>query len=319
MPSLELFDSPRYVDVTGKDFQFRLTKLSGRLTSLVYHDVELVRTGLVPNFWRAPTDNDLGNDMPQRTGIWQHAGRNLRILDVEATQISPQVARIRVESQIQAGNSSFTTIYTVYGSGDIVVENSYEAGSDELPEMPRFGMTMTLPAGFTNMEWFGRGPHESYWDRKTGAAVGRYSGTAWEQFHPYTRPQETANKTDVRWLALRNADGIGLAAVGMPLLSASAWEFPVEEIEYRAAGDPGREIIVPASQQHGAEVKRHDLVTLNLDHKQMGVGGDTSWGARTHSEYTLTEPFYRYQFRLRPIGPDDDVDLIARTTPGDSE
>ena len=319
MPSLELFDSPRYVDVTGKDFQFRLTKLSGRLTSLVYHDVELVRTGLVPNFWRAPTDNDLGNDMPRRTGIWQHAGRNLRILDVEAEQISPQVARIRVDSQIQAGDSSFTTVYTVYGSGDIVVENSYEAGSDDLPEMPRFGMTMTLPAGFTNMEWFGRGPHESYWDRKTGAAVGRYSGTAWEQFHPYTRPQETANKTDVRWLALRNADGIGLAAVGMPLLSASAWEFPAEEIEYRAAGDPGREIIVPASQQHGAEVKRHDLVTLNLDHKQMGVGGDTSWGARTHSEYTLTEPFYRYQFRLRPIGPDDDVDLIARTTPGDSE
>ena len=319
MPSLDLRDSPRFVDVTGKDFQLRLTKLSGRLTSLVYRDVELVRTGLVPNFWRAPTDNDLGNDMPRRTGIWQHAGRNLRILDVTARQISPQVARVQVKSQLQPGDSSFTTIYTIYGSGDIVVDNSYEAGSDDLPEMPRFGMTMTLPASFTNMEWYGRGPHESYWDRKTGAAVGRYNGTIWEQFHPYTRPQETANKTDVRWLALRNAAGIGLAAVGMPLLSASAWEFPIEEIEYRAAADPGREIIVPASQRHGAEVKRHDLVTLNLDHKQMGVGGDTSWGARTHPKYNLTEPVYRYRFRIRGIGPGDDVDLIARKAPGEPE
>jgi beta-galactosidase len=195
------------------------------------------------------------------------------------------------------GAASLQTIFTIYGSGDILVDNRYRAGDDPVQEMPRFGMTMTLPAGFNDMQWFGRGPHESYWDRKTGAAVGRYRGTVWDQFHPYTRPQETGNKTDVRWLILRDSDGWGLAVIGMPQLSASAWEFPVEELDYKAAGDAGREIIVPASQRHGAEVRRHDLVTLNLDHWQMGVGGDTSWGARTHPEYTLTAADYSYRFR----------------------
>ena len=315
MPSLELRDSPRWVDVAGEEFRLRFEKLRGRISSLVFRDHELVRTGLEPNFWRAPTDNDLGNEMPSRTGVWRYAGKRQRILDVVVERLSPHAVRIRVESIPGGIDASLCITYTIYGTGDIVVDNHYRAGREDLPEMPRFGLTMTLPAGFTEMEWFGRGPHESYWDRKTGAAIGRYNGTVWEQFHRYTRPQETGNKTDVRWLVLRNSEKLGLAAVGMPLLSASAWEFPVDELDYQATGDPEREIIVPASQRHGAEVRRHDLVTLNLDLEQMGVGGDTSWGARTHPEYTLKGAEYRYTFRIRPVGPEMDADSIARTLP----
>jgi beta-galactosidase len=265
MPPLHMDDRVRFVDVAGEDFSLRLVKQTGRITSLVHGGVELMRTGLAPNFWRAPTDNDLGNDMPTRTGVWRWAGDRPDVQSIEAEQ-----------------------------------------------ELPRFGMTMTLPGDFNDLEWYGRGPHESYWDRKTGAPIGRYRGPVWEQFHRYTRPQETGNKTEVRWLALRKENGAGLLAVGLPEMSASAWEFPIGEIEFDPVADTSREIIVPASQRHGAEIRRHDMVTLNLDYRQMGVGGDTSWGARTHPEYTLTDQEYRFRFRLRLISADDDVSELAR-------
>jgi beta-galactosidase len=150
------------------------------------------------------------------------------------------------------------------------------------------------------MSWFGRGPHESYWDRKTGSAVGLYSGPVEEQFHPYVRPQETGNKTDVRWVALTNKDGAGLLAVGMPLLSASAWPFTMDDLE---------------KATHINELPRRETITVNLDYKQMGVGGDDSWGARTHPEYTLPAKAYSYRFRLRPYTPSmGDINSIARMT-----
>jgi beta-galactosidase len=161
-------------------------------------------------------------------------------------------------------------------------------------------MTMTLPVEFDNMEWYGRGPHESYWDRKTGAAVGLYRGSVMEQYHPYVRPQENGNKTDTRWVALTNAQGIGLLAVGMPLLNVSAHHFTIEDF------DPGLE----KRQRHTFHLEKQDLVTLNLDHRQMGVGGDTSWGARTHPEYTLPVRAYSYSMRLRPFSaPDRPMEL----------
>lgn len=101
-------------------------------------------------------------------------------------------------------HSVYTTFYSVYGNGAIYIENRFVPGQEKLPELPRFGMAMMLPAAFDSVQWYGRGPQESYWERKTAAPVGLYAGTVWQQFHPYVRPQETGNKTDVRWIALHN-------------------------------------------------------------------------------------------------------------------
>jgi beta-galactosidase len=133
-------------------------------------------------------------------------------------------------------------------------------------------MQLAIPGEFNMMTWYGRGPHESYWDRKSGASVGIYSGPVEDQIHEYVRPQETGNKTDVRWVALTNKDSVGLLAVGMPLLSVSAWPYTMQDLE---------------NARHIHELPRRDTITVNLDYKQMGVGGDNSWGARTHPEYTL--------------------------------
>ncbi len=314
LPRVTLDSTATGYTVEGSDFSLRFDRATGLMESFAFRGTELVRTGLEPNFWRAPIDNDYGNDMPARHGIWREAGPNRTVERVVAEQADGQRVRVVVISALPAAESRFRTAYTVFGSGDVVVENRFmpgELSAEQLaafpdsvvPELPRLGMTMTLPVEFDRMEWFGRGPHESYWDRKTGAAVGLYGGTVAEQYFPYIRPQENGNKTDVRWVSLTNADGVGLLAVGIPLLSVSAHHFTIDDF------DEGPE----KRNRHTYHLAPRDLVTLNLDWKQMGVGGDTSWGARTHPEYMLPVQEYTYSFRLRPfVAAEDDPARLAR-------
>ncbi|HEY6552147.1 MAG TPA: beta-galactosidase small subunit, partial [Vicinamibacteria bacterium] len=204
------------------------------------------------------------------------------------------------ESVLPAASSPYSTAYTVYGSGDVIVEARFTPGGD-LPELPRFGMQMAVPSALGTMTWLGRGPHENYWDRHTGAAVGRYSGKVEDLVHHYVRPQENANRTDVRWVALTDAGGAGLLASGLPLLSVSAWPYSMDDLE---------------KATHVHELPRRDAITLNLDLRQMGVGGDDGWGARPHPEYTLDAKAYAYRFRLRPYAPSmGPLDDVARRSP----
>ena len=301
MAELKLQQSDEAATVTGKDFTVTVGKKSGAIESFKFGDKELVTAPLIPNFWRVPTDNDVGNKMPHRLGIWKRAGQDRTIREVTAKQLKPQVVRISIKASLPAGNCDYNSIYTIYGSGEVVVENSlWKAEDINLPELPRFGMQLAIPGEFNTVTWYGRGPQESYWDRKSGAAVGIYSGLVEEQIHAYVRPQENGNKTDVRWVALTNKDSVGLLAVGMPLLSVSAWPYTMQDLE---------------NARHIHELPRRDTITVNLDYKQMGVGGDNSWGARTHPEYTLPAGSYSYRFRLGPYAPSmGDISSIAHCT-----
>ncbi len=294
IPPIELNQTENQAVITGDMFMLTFDKIEGTIRSWVYGKKELIKQGPIPNFWRAPNDNDFGNGMPQRCKIWFGAGTKRSIENVSVRKIGPSQVQIEVDSILEAGHSRYESRYTIWGSGDIFIENRFVPGSQDLPELPRFGMQMTLPEEFDNMEWYGRGPHESYWDRKTGAAVGLYHGKVFDQHHPYIRPQESGNKTDVRWVALTDEEGIGLLAVGLPLLSVSASHYLIEDFE----NGPHKE------QRHASDLVKKDLVTWNLDYKQMGVGGDNSWGARPHDKYTLFPQEYAYKFRLRPFSKD---------------
>jgi beta-galactosidase len=307
MPPLELDESARAVTLTGRGFSVTVDRESGALRSFRHEGRELVASPLVPNFWRVPTDNDIGylnlNDMPGRCAAWKTAGPQRRVVSVETERLSPGAARVTAEATLPAADSQHVTTWTVYGSGDVVVDVRFAPGG-ALPELPRFGMQMAVPAALATMTWLGRGPHENYWDRHTGAAVGRWSGKVEDLVHGYVRPQENANRTDVRWVALTDASGRGLLASGLPLLSVSAWPYTMEDLE---------------KATHVNELPRRDTVTLNLDLGQTGVGGDDGWGARPHAEYTLEAKPYAYRFRLRPyapsMGPLDDV--ARRAVPGE--
>ena len=284
---LNIKQNEQTITLSNDQFKAVFDKSKGTLISYEIDGKEMLVSPLVPNFWRAPTDNDEGNKMPERQGIWKTAGKDPKVDSVEARQLSDGPAEVRVELSLNTGESKseMVTIYRVYAGGQIHVDNKFTAGND-LPDLPRLGMQMTVPQSYDNLQWYGRGPQESYWDRLTGAAVGIYSEKVTEPAHMYVRPQEYANKTDVRWMTLTNADGHGIKVTGLPLLYVSAWPWSLEDIE---------------SAAHPYELPQRDFITVNIDYKQMGVGGDNSWGAKIHDEYTLPAKEYEYSFLIEPI------------------
>jgi len=148
-------------------------------------------------------------------------------------------------------------------------------------------MKLAAIGSLKNMTWLGRGPHETYWDRKTGALVGLYSGTVMEQYTPYITPQENGHKTDVRWVALQDENGLGMLVVGKQLLEINAHHYLEDDFDDRVT--------------HTIDVPFKNLVELCLDLHQMGVGGDNSWGQPVHDEYKLLGKNYRYGFVLTPV------------------
>ena len=297
MPPLDMEESGYLITLTGPEFLLEINKKTGRIDSFRYRDTELVRTGPGPNFWRAPIDNDVGNDMPERLGAWKDAGRKWRA-GAQVRRLSPGEVRIDMDGHLTNSWSRYRVEYRVRGNGEVRVNASFTPADTDLPDLPRFGMQMTMPEEFQRFEWYGRGPHETYQDRKSGARIGRYGGTVDEQFVEYSRPQENGNKTDVRWVLLSNDDRVGLLAVGHPLLEVSAWNYRLEDLE---------------GVRHSYMMKRRPFVTVNLDLKQMGVGGDNSWGSRPHAKYLLPPQEYEYSFTLVPhAGSVADAMSVAR-------
>jgi beta-galactosidase len=295
LPELSLNDDNFKAIITGENFNLTFNKKTGTISSYQFNGFELIEAGPVPNFWRAPTDNDFGNAMQKRCAPWQKASNNRIVKKIKVKKINKNRVDVLVDFDLPDVGSKHRMSYAMLGSGDIIVESSLILGEQSVHELMRFGMKMRLPKQFEKMEYFGRGPHENYWDRKTASLVGIYKSTVREQYTPYISPQENGNKTDVRWATFRNENGTGLMAIGMPLLSMSALHYSIEDLSQEKRGT-----------KHDIDLQEQDFVALNLDYKQTGVGGDNSWGARTHKKYTLVPSNYSYQFRLRPITGEDD-------------
>lgn len=296
-PKLKMEENELEFIITGKKISAKLSKKSGMITSFIYQHTELIQKPLKPNFWRAPTDNDFGARLQKKLIMWKTAGENLKLKSIELVKKEKSEIVFEVLFEFPEKQISQQINYRFFGNGDIVVQNIFDPGGlsdtrqDELPNLPKVGMQMQLPGTYSTMTWYGRGPHESYWDRKAGAPVGLYRGSVSEQFHPYIRPQENGNKTDVRWMLLQNEKGTGLliSAIDEPL-SMSAHHFMDDDL------DPGLE----KAQRHAGELKERDLVTLNIDMKQMGLGGINSWGTLPLPRYSLPCQKYIYSFRLSP-------------------
>jgi hypothetical protein len=229
--------------------------------------------------------------------LWREAGLDrLReeVETIEGARLSPQVVRVGVHSVSAAAASRYAVrfecdyTYTIYGNGDVLVD-AHIVPAGEMPPLPRIGLQMCLPGQYNRFTWYGRGPHETYADRKLGAKVGVYGGTVDDQYVAYVVPQENGNKTDVRWVALTDtgdvdampagcrrsidhaSDGAGLLIVGMDLFNVSAHHFTAEDLT-RAT--------------HVHELKRRDDIILNLDYAQSGLGNE-SCGPGVLPQYLL--------------------------------
>ena len=290
------------IEVHGEAFEVFFNRATGQIKQYIYNGIEIFINPIEANFWRAPNDNDLGNGMPKRTGLWKNVSDSLKT-EVISGEVINGFARVVFKSSYPSINLNLISVYQVYGNGIINIDNKYSMADTSLPEIPRIGIKMSLPGDFDEVTWFGRGPHESYIDRKTSAAVGLYHGSVWDQTFQYVRPQETGNKTDVRWMALSNRK-IGLMAKGSPLFDGSVHHYPYEDLDY-----------VPKGQKHGKlNLQQKNQVDWLIDLKQMGVGGDNSWGARPHDQYTLPPGNYDYSFMLVPFEVGTDLTKLSKLT-----
>lgn len=303
------------LEVGGTDLKIVFDLVKGRMESFVFKGKEILLKGPEPDFWRAPTDNDYGNGMDQRLAVWKKAGERAVITKVDIAQpdIGKVVVTFKYDIMGLKGDkiAGYSTVYTILGSGDVLLKNSFTKVSSNIPEIPRMGMQMQLPVEFSNLKWLGRGPHENYCDRWTSAEVGLYESTVADQYVPYIRPQENGYKTDTRWITLTDEAGSGLLVSGYPVFCFAAlhnihddFESPGKLSEYRKDAK--------TANTHTINVKPRDLVNLNIDYRQMGIGGDDSWGAMIHPQYRLLENRYEYSFRIRPITKNDDVMKLAK-------
>ena len=297
------------VTVRGADFELTIGRASGTIDAWTYQGHTVIGEdghGPVPSYWRSPTDNDLGNQMEKRLAAWEQATVRQLVGTLLAERGDDGVVTVAVDRQLPAVGGTARVAYTIRPDGAVHVAHELVPGAEAPVEIPRVGLDLVVPSAFGRMTWFGRGPHESYRDRKTSARVGRYDLALADAIEPYVRPQETGNRTDVRWLAVHDGHGIGLLAVGDSLLEASAWPFAYDAI----ALDRSR-------PRHGAEVteaaRAHAVTTLRLDWGQQGVGGDNSWGFPVNEPYRIpTEP-YAYGVTLRPYSTNDgDPAALAR-------
>lgn len=290
---IEKTETEDAVTIQGKtnDFSISFSKKTGEMTSLKYDGKEMLLAGLQPNFWRGITDNDVANGTQERCATWREAGKKMVLKSIK-TQADNQKATVTADFDMPEQESQMQITYQMLANGTVEVNMHFMPGNKALPEMPRLGMRMILKGDYDQMTWLGRGPQENYADRKSGYLIGKYSACVWEQYHPYVRAQETANKCDVRWFTLASKAGAGIRVEGAEPLSVSAWNFPQDDLLY-----------VPSTieHRHGGCVDKKDMVWVNIDHLQMGVGGDNTWGAMVHPEYTITPKEWSYSFTIKNL------------------
>ena len=298
-----LQDNHKTLVFNNGDTEVTFDKKTGWLSQYTHNNTPLLESSLTANFWRTPTDNDLGNGMQKWAAIWQTASAKLLLTSLKS-QKTADGFKVMSHYENPSFKGDYQVEYIINDNGHIHVQShlNIEPGQ-QLPNLPRLGMQLTLSGQFQQLSWFGRGPHESYADRKTSAQISLYKSLVKDQVHHYSRPQENANKTDVRWMALKDNTGLGLLVVGDHVLSASAWPYKQSDIDFIAGkdGEVSASGLVPVTSKHGAEVPIRNLVTVNIDHKQMGVGGDTSWGRLVHAQYTIPAKSYQYGFTLVPF------------------
>jgi beta-galactosidase len=296
---LQLKESSGSFKINGENFEINISKKTGYLTSYKCKSIELIHSPLKPNFWRAPTDNDLAQIDEDFAGAsslgidysWKDLMKRSKLVRSKAEKI--QDNHLKIWSHFKTPNSEkeLEVNYQVLGDGNIIISMKFTPKK----EMVRFGMQFKTAKEFNKMTWFGKGPHETMVDRKYGARVGIHSGTIENLNHPYVRPQENGNHTEVRWATFTNSKGEGILItdVSGKLLNVSAWPYSMEDLE---------------KARHINDLKPRTFNTINIDLKQKGVGGDLPGIANVHKEFTLNaDQTYFYAYRIIGFTNDSEI------------
>jgi len=280
--TLKASEDDKLITVDSDEHTQVFNKKTGQLTTYQNGERHLLASPLHLNFWRPPVDNDRANKFGIRSGMWRNAGPNATV-----TKISNPTPNVySFDLKIPAGDTTGNITYTIGAGGKLDI-NVTITPKGKLGPIPRLGMQCTVPKTYKQVSWFGNGPHETYADRKAGGIIGRWESSVEDLFFPYLEPQETGNLTDLRTLTLTNSDGQGLTAtaLGDHLLSGGTYPCLMSDLEGR---------------RHPVDIPKRDIVTLNLDHQQMGLAGINSWGARVLPQYRIKPTgTFTWSFRLQ--------------------
>ncbi|MCL3780572.1 DUF4981 domain-containing protein [Prolixibacteraceae bacterium JC049] len=305
------------VTISNADVKVVFSKKEGRLTSYRFKGTELLKDGKgpKPNFWRAVTDNDFGNQMHRKNIEWKKASIFASVEKMETKQLADNTVELKVTYQLPGVDTQFESVYEVAGTGVVKISNTLGATAYKA-DVPRIGMRMQMPKQYKNMTYYGRGPWENYVDRQASTFVGVYENAVSENYVPYIRPQENGYRTDVRWVALTNDKEKGILVVAdQPTqgLGVSALHMPNEDFDstaglsYAKDGSVAKEYRIDGipevnNSKHINDIKEKDLVQLNIDLGQRGLGGDDSWWARPQDKYQMKgAKTHDYSFYLIPF------------------
>jgi len=275
------------ISASGRKYQFNFNQ--GQLLKVFLNNKEFINTPLIHNIWRAPTDNDRGGSNEKSFyDRWIKAGYNNLSRTVESVNyktINEEKIQVSVEEKYSNQNSELNVnmIYNIFNNGDLHLEVETNI-NPILPVLPKIGLSTQIPSSFSNIEWYGRGPYESYPDRKLGSLIGKYNKTVDELYFPYIKPQENGNRTDVRWISIGDSNGNGIIIFGENNYNFSAHRYSIENL---------------TAATHTNEIKNENYINLNIDFKMMGVGGDDSWNPRTHKEFLIEPDKYKYSYIFR--------------------
>lgn len=280
-----------YLIVNGEDFRMEFNKHSGYLSRYRVAGLELMNEGaaLTPNFWRAPTDNDMGAGLQHKYAVWKNP--ELKLTSFKWESKDGQIV-VYADYDMKQVSAKLNLTYVINNKGAVKVTQKMTVDPQaKVSPMFRFGMQMQMPKSFETVEYYGRGPIENYSDRNHSTDLGIYRQSVDEQFYSYIRPQENGTKTDIRWWKQLNAANRGLQIVADAPFSASALHYTIESLDDGWGKD----------QRHSPEVEEADLTNLCIDKAQMGLGCVNSWGAWPLPQYQVPYADYEFSFVLTPV------------------
>ena len=284
--SIKIKSSKDLIRVYNKNIEINFDKINGELIAYKINNNEYIDKAPYLNFWRAPIDNDYGNKLPVRSKEWKIASHNRKLKSFDYEKINNDLIKVTSKYELINLSSFYITEFLINGKGEIKITNDFKYNGElKDAEMPRFGMNVQIPKAYYNVKWYGRGKHENYIDRKNSAFKGIYNSTVSDLGYDYSRPQENGYRIENRWLQLTNKEGVGFKVYGDPYISFSAHFNTIEDFDDGLSENKPGQKSSPRSrivkkQRKPIDVPKRDFISLNIDLKQMGVGGDNSWGAR---------------------------------------
>ena len=287
-------DKLAWLKVTTKNMDITFNKKTGWIDYIDVNGKPMLQEGfpVVPDFWRAPTDNDYGAKLQKKDIAWMKP--EMKLVKFNASE-SDGKALVVADYELPALSAKLQLTYTVTSCGKLIVKQDLKVSGNakDKPYLHRFGMQLVMPEKYNQISYYGRGPVENYWDRKSGALIGLYNQNVSDQYWGYVRPQESGNKTDVRWWSVKDSQGEGLMFRGLEPLECSTINYLSDDLYSSIEKD--------ATQRHSGDLVPRKFSVVHIDEHQMGLGGINSWGTVPLPQYMLPYADYSYTYIITPL------------------